>query len=349
MAYDYLKTAGLLKVYATYQQKHPQHQFLRDMMFGTNIISTSDDITVETQRLGQKVANSVARNTDPNSGKGENSYKISTYTPPSFSERRSLTTADLKSMVFGETPTAPFTPEQRRVAKLAEKIANVDRMFLRTEELQCAEALTTGKVKMADGSYIEYETNANLVGVTPDTAWDEEGATILEDMAKWGTAMLTYGGMIPNFAIMDPAVFTAIRKDSDVQEAMDNRRFDFGSLSVKPLAGYMGVAFSGFMYVDGIGSVALYTYANKYDKDGTQTSYLPSGAFIMGNTMNEGKMMYGALDSFDGAGHPAIVPGTRNIVYETADRIPAVESVVVQMAPLANPFALDSWVYANVL
>ncbi|NCC90514.1 MAG: hypothetical protein EOM01_09215 [Spirochaetia bacterium] len=349
MAYDPMVTAGLMKVYATYKVAHPQHQFFKDMLFGGRLISGTDQLTVETKRAGQKVAASIARFANPNSAEASDSFKISTYTPPYYAERTSLTSADLRNFAFGEPLDKPWSIDQRRLAIMAEKLGNIDDKFLRTEELMCAEALTTGKVKMHDGSYIQYDVDSDLVDITPTKDWDDVAANILGDLQLWGQRLLDKGGIIPDMMIVAPDVFTMLVNDAKVQKVMDIRNYSLGEIGVKPLVGYKGVTFSGIVMAPAIGPIKVYTYANKYvNSSGVLTPYLPVGGVILANSINEGKMMYAATDGFNSAGEVSTVAGERSIFYEKADRLPAVESAVMQMAPLANPFGLDTWVYANV-
>ena len=80
-----------------------------------------------------------------------------------YAERTSLTSADLRNFAFGELPWILGLSTRLD----GREVGNIDDKFLRTEELMCAEALTTGKVKMHDGSFIQYEVDDEPCGHHP--------------------------------------------------------------------------------------------------------------------------------------------------------------------------------------
>lgn len=345
-----LMTKGLLKVYASYAQQFPQNRFLRDFFFQGRAISNTRYVSIETKRGGRTVSTSIQRGTKPPVVLARDGHKRSTYDPPYFSEQSPITTEDLETFSFGEDPLNPYDSATKALVILAEKRANIEKRFSRTEERQAAEALLTGKVEMFDGAFIQYETDDELVSITPGTPWSDEGADIIGDVANWAMAIFSKSGMKPDTLIIAPDVHSAMLKNEGVQKAMDIRNFQIGSLTSEVVAEYPEATFGGKIMISGIGAIDIIVYAGKYeDEQGNLEDYLPEGSFILSNKNNDGKMLYAATEGPGANGLPALIPGERSTFVEVADSIPAVASVYVSMAPLACPVSLDTWASGNVM
>jgi len=352
MGYDLATTRGLVKVHAQYKEAFPINMFLMNRYFGgTPIISKFPYVTIETMRKGRKVATQIRRGENPIEVLARDNHARTIYEPPYFSEKSAITPDDLVKFSFGEAIESPYDNKTKILTVLAEKQNNIDRRFAKTEELQCAEILTSGKVKMVDNSYIVFGANEGLVGVNPAVKWDTSGGTgvdILGNLKTWMFAVRDESGVLPNEVVVTPDVHVLMVNNAAVQKAMDVRNYDFGRLTALNLDLYGGVTDGGYLRVPGAGFIQIFVYHESYDKDGTLTAYLPAGTLLMLNRNNLGRMSYAATNGVID-GYPAFIPGARNVSVIKADGDSEEAAIVVKMAPLAQPISLDTWLSANVL
>ena len=353
MAYDPLVTAGLIEVHATYLQEHPISNFLRDFFFGNSpVMSKHRHVTIEVKKGGQKAAVAIRRGSQPKMMLATDGYDRSIYEPPYFADESTIGVEDLETLSFGESASAPLDSTTKTFMILAEKQTNIENQHERAKELQAAEVLLTGKVKMIDDSEIDYGIDTDLIGVNPTVKWDTANGTgvdILGDLQKWAMSVFTKSGVMPNSIVVTPDVHQLMLNNSAVQTAMDIRNFSLGTLTASAIPSYPGVTDGGLIMVSGIGALRIYTYASKYDLAGTPTNLLPAGTVIMANSNNMGRFFYAACIGKGTNGMPAYVPGESLVMVDKGDAFPYPTSVIVQMAPLAAPVSVDTWMSANVL
>lgn len=353
MAYDPLTTRGLIKVHASYREDFPVQSFLRDFFFGNApVISKTKYVTIETLRDGQKVATSIRRGSQPTQVLGRDDHMRSIYEPPYFAEEAAITVEDLETFSFGETAENPYDDNTKTLMILNEKLDNFEKKFARTKELQAAEVLQKGYVTMVNGEKIIYDIDENLLNVNPAVDWDNATAAnvkILDNLQTWALLVFAKSGVMPNSIVVTPDVHSLMVNDANVQKAMDVKGFELGKITAKKLEGYEGVAYGGEINVPGVGIMMIFTYAAKYHNGTALTDVLPEGTLIMANTNNMGRFMYAATLGIGPNGMPAYVPGEQSVFVKKADDIPPVTAVTVQMAPLAAPISLDTWLCANVL
>jgi len=353
MAYDPLVTAGLIEVHTKYRETHPISNFLRDYFFsGQPVISKHRHVTIEVQRDGRKAAVSIRRGSEPKMQLATDSYNRSIYEPPYFADESEVTIEDLETLSFGERAEAPFDSNTKTLMVLAEKQTNIESQHERAKELQAAEVLTTGKVKMVDNSEIDYGINSDLIGVHPTVKWDTANGTgvdILGDLYTWAMSVFNKSSIMPNSIVVTPDVHKLMIEDATVQKAMDVRNFSLGTLTAIAVPNKPGVTDGGLIMVSGIGAMRIFTYASKYDKDGDLTDMLPAGTLLLANSNNAGRFYYAACEGKGANGMPAYIPGENHVIVDKGVEFPYPTSVIVQMAPLAAPVSVDTWLSANVL
>jgi len=353
MALDPLMTAGLVEVHAKYLQEHPISNFLRNFFFSNEpVISKFRHVTIEVEKDGQKAAVAIKRGSAPSVLLATDEYKRSIYEPPYFADESDITSDDLGVIGFGESVAAPLDSTTKTLMLLAGKQAKIEKQHERAKELQAAEVLTTGKVKMIDGSEIDYGMDPTLSGVNPAVKWDTAdgtGVDILGDLYLWAMRVFTKSGVMPNSIVVTPDVHKLMMANPAVQVAMDIKNFSIGTLTAMAMPAYPGVTDGGLIMVSGIGAMRIYTYASKYDKDGTITDMLTAGTLILANNNNMGRFFYAACLGKGSDGMAAFIPGESLVLVDKAEKFPYPTSVIVQMAPLAAPVSVDTWLCANVL
>jgi len=353
MAYDPLITAGLVQVHAKYQQKFPINNFLRQFFFGNQpVMSKHRHVTLEVKRGGQKAAVAIRRGSQPRELLGTDGYNRSIYEPPYFADQSQIGPENLETLSFGEDAANPYDSTTKTLLILAEKQANIEEQHERAKELQAAEVLLTGKVKMVDDSEIDYGCSSDLIGVNPTVKWDTANGTgvdIVGDLYDWMNLVFTKSGINPNTVVVSPDVHKLMMNDSTIQKLMDVRNFAAGALKAVEVPNYPGVTDGGVINVPGKGAIRIITYASKYDKDGTPTDMFPKGTAILANSNNMGRFFYAACLGMGSNGMSAYIPGEELVIVEKTDKFPYPASVIVQMAPLAAPVSVDTWLSANVL
>jgi hypothetical protein len=350
MGYDAAMTRGVATIHARYSQEFPINSFLRDHFFGNApIISKFPTVTIETKRRGRKVATQIRRGQGPTELLARDDHSRSIYETPYYSDKSPLTAEDLTTFSFGETPEAPFDNMTKAMVVFAEKRQNIEDSFSRTEELQCAELLVTGKVMMKDKTSIVFGSDSTLIGVNPVVKWDAtSGVKMLKDLKDGMFAVRNASGVLPNEVIVTPDVHVLMVENAEIAKAMDIRNFDLGSMTIANIDGFGGVSFGGQIKVPGAGVLNIYVYAESYDKDGVVTELLPPGTVILANKRNLGRMSYAALNGTQN-GFPAFIPGSRYVVVSKAEGDEEEAAITIKMAPLAQPISLDTWMSMNVL
>ncbi len=350
MAYDMATTRGVATVHARYSQAFPINSFLRDHFFGNApIVSKFPTVVIETRRKGRKIATQVRRGQGAVEVLARDDHARSIYEPPYFSEKSPITADDLTTFSYGETIEAPYDGITKAMVVFAEKQNNIEDRYSRTEELQCAELLLSGKVLMKDKSSIIFGASPSLIGVNPAVKWNAtSGVVIMRNLKDWMFTVRRLSGVLPNEIIVAPDVHEIMVEDPLVAKAMDVRNYDLGGLTAVNLDGFGGVTYGGMIRVPGAGLLNIYVYAETYDKDGEPTELFPAGSLVLANNRNLGRMSYAALNGTIN-GLPAYIPGKRFVVVTRATGDEEEAAITMKMAPLAQPISLDTWLSANVL
>lgn len=196
---------------------------------------------------------------------------------------RIIEDTNLRGRSFGEAVLGALTPEEREKKMLARDLVDMRKAIQRRREWMVRQVLLTGKLQVftytnegrgvAPTMIADYGFTNNF---TPDTAWDQAGATIDEDMHE--IFDLVYDGLgSVEMIIMAPNVAAAMLANSTYIKQYDLRNADMGKINTQYRGS--GLRFIGYNS-DG---VELYSMAGTFvDDDGVSKKVIPDGKLIAG-------------------------------------------------------------------
>lgn len=264
---------------------------------------------------------------------------------------RVINLTDLTRRSFGEDVLGAMTPEQREKKMLAKDIVEMRQAIQRRREWMARQVLLTGRLDvfrytnqgrdLATTLYADYNFTNHF---TPDTAWDEAGAKIADDMREMYD--IVYNGLgIVDMILMAPDAASAMIENSAYIKQFDGKNIDMGKINTKYRG--QGVRFLGWN-ADG---VEMYSFSGVFtDDDRTVKPILPSGTVIMGG---KGilKCLHGPVTQVESTGQDAIHKTyiKREVPLRYGDIDPNAIKNRLTSRPTIVPFNVDAWVVANVL
>ena len=120
--------------------------FLRDRYFSNKKTFNTPTVDIDIKGPGKR---KLAPFVSPRIGGTldlRNGYKTTTYKPAFIAPYRVCTAEDALQRLPGEHLYSGRSPEERAASILAEDLNEMDKEITRTEEVMCAQALTTGKI-----------------------------------------------------------------------------------------------------------------------------------------------------------------------------------------------------------
>lgn len=270
---------------------------------------------------------------------------------PTIAPERVVDIRDLTARMFGEAVFGAMTPEQRSKKIQARDLMELRAAIQRRTEWMAREVMLTGKLEIFRYTNEGRDKETTMVadfGFTnkfvPDTAWDQAGAKIVDDMMA--IYDLVYDGLGQvDIMVMAPDVAAAILNNEAYMKNMDMRNVDMGDIKTKYRG--QGVRFIG-RNADG---VEMYSHSGKFVNDqGNTEAMMPSGTLIAGS---KGllKKLYGPVTLVEGTG--AAGNHRTYIKPEVPQRLSDENSGAIKnritSRPIIMPDNVDAWCVANVL
>ncbi|MEG9862941.1 MAG: major capsid protein [Flavobacteriales bacterium] len=256
----------------------------------------------------------------------------------------------LPEMLLQRRPGEPLggnlSPEQRRLAVVAQLLDEQNKQIVHREEWMAAKILTTGKVVVEGDQYEKQEVDygrhvKNTITVAGKAKWDaldKESRKPIDDLEDWSE--LCTG--VCDTVIMGRKAWRAFVAFDSVQTLLDTRR---GSLS-NAETGPSQVRTAQFKGV--VGSLKIYVYNGKYKDELRQDQdYMPAGGVLLGNSSYNGIRAYGAILDAEAAAQ-GVVEASR-YPKNWFNRDPGVEYLMTQSAPLPIIPDPDAFVYSQVV
>ena len=319
--------------------------------------TTSKQVSIEVQRNRGLIAVDVERGTEGNLNTfGKGSEKI--YIPPFFKEKFNFADLDVYERTFGQN-MAPGVNEYASMLRTAdEKLSILRDKIDRAKELQRAQALQTGIVKMKNGDQIDFKRKADsLLDLGAGNYFGETGVDILATLAE-GVKFIKREGKSASGsfdAVVGSRVIGAIMNDEKILKLLDNQNLNIGSLGTSRFNETTGLVYHGRLNLRN-GSVDLWTYEDTYENaDGTHSEYITDNNVVLLPRDFVGKHAH--------AGVPAIIRDRGNAEFPEWIRQVAAEFYInnyvdpkaaahmfeIMSAPLAIPFSVDRIWTAKVL
>lgn len=342
----YPKTTTTLK---SYEKRMPITTFLRDTFFPYPESLVTEDVHVDVQKGGQKVAPFIASNVG-GLNSGRSAYQTNHYVPPRVAPQRAISPEILKIRQLGENIHSTKTPEERASNIMQKDVNEMDDEISRREEIMASELLTDGKLTVTgfidDKKTIFVDDTiefgfTNKVILTGDAKWNTPTSSKYDDLARSCETVMR-SGYNPEYAILGKGAQLQLLKDEKFLKLLDITRLSLASIAPQlHIADGNGVAYLGRINALGID---LYTYLAWYWDDVTKKmkAYYPENKVTVAPG-NIGQFMYGAVTQIeDGDKEYHTYEGSR-IPKEWTDVANDVKMCRITSKPLAVPFDVDSW------
>lgn len=155
------------KLIDVYQERTRPTGFLRSFFPNTNpAVAPSAEISIEVERMFEKVASDVVRGSEGN----RNTFSRSTekiFIPPIWREYFDATQLDLYDRVLGSQGTTNENLFAALLNKVADRLGLLQDKIERAKELQCAQVLLSGIVTIQQGLNVDFKRkSASSVDLT---------------------------------------------------------------------------------------------------------------------------------------------------------------------------------------
>lgn len=258
---------------------------------------------------------------------------------------------NLKGRAFGERVLGAMTPQEREKKMLAKDLTDMRKAIQRRYEWMARQVLLTGKLQVFTYTNEGRSLNASMVAdygftnfYTPDTAWDQAGATIDDDMHEIFDLVYEGVGYVDRI-VMAPDVASALRDNSNYIKLFDGRNIDMGKLNTQYRGS--GLRFLGWNS-DG---VELYSLSGNFvDDDGTVKPLIPGGKLIAG-AGDILKAVFGPVTQVEETGMNAV--HRTYIKKQVPLRYGSIDGNSIKnrltSCPTIVPENVDAWAVATVL
>lgn len=320
--------------------------FLRDTFFPTISVSDKTWVDVDVVKDSRRKGVYISR-TQESTVVDKQGYTTNSYTPPLISLKTPIDTADIQNRLPGELIYSQLSADSRKMELERKILEDLNNQISRSEELQAAEALSTGVVNVANGDTVSYgRTGTHNVGtLASGDRWDSGTQDIIQDLEDWKNLILKDGLVMPTDIIMSSDIYALFVKDSKISALLDNRSALMGEIA--NITEAAGVAYRGYM----AGYGKIWTYDNWYLSGGVLTPFINVKTVIMIARNPYNIRHYGVLAT-------NIINGnSKEIKFAATDRLadrihlddPPVEYIRMQSAPLLGHHNPDSVVTAQVV
>ncbi len=329
-----------------YQERIKPTSFLRSFFKTTT--DPTKSLSIEVERMGEKVAVDVVRGTEGN----RNTFSRSTekiFEPPLFREYFDMTELDLYDRVLGSQGDQQKPLFAKLLNSAADRLGTLRDKIERAKEIMCAQVFETGIVTTRFGAQIDYRRKAaSIVDVPADyfaTNTDpfavfEKGCNFLRQVGRSGDG-----------------TFQAIMGASALRDLLANTKFtarqNYFNMSLDAIVAPAGVrpaegsTFHGIITC-GSYKVQLWAYPQFYDLEVntngaityTSTPYWNPKKVVMMPSMPRLILGHAAVPMLIGA--PGQMPQQGEyVMQEFLDERRAKHDLDIQSAPLAIPVAVD--------
>jgi hypothetical protein len=267
------------------QMRRPSRFLQRFFSVKPGGIFSGDKVAIDVERFGESVAVVVEKYTGANMNRFDQ-FTTKEFTPPAYNEGFSLNVAELVNRMVGVDPySAAYQSDAAQfVTSVAKGMALTYDKIVRAIELQAAQVLQTGTLSLtdADGNTrftLDFSPKAAHFP-TSSTTWGQTGDDKIGDLITVCDLVSSNGQVQPTDVILASGPMRELKKDDEVQKALDNRSYTMGEIA--PQFVNSGAIFHGYLWV-GNYRLRLWSYDGRYDDPatGASTNYLNSGSAIV--------------------------------------------------------------------
>lgn len=341
---DIFDTLTMLE--AVEQMATPRRFLMNTFFNGANPVTFGTEaVTIDIIKGQRKMAPFVHPSL-PGSISLRDGYSKETYTPPYIQPKRETRAEQILKRAAGDNPFSSRTPLERAGAQLGRDLVDLDDEITRREEWMCAQALSTGRVRVVgDGvddtiDFLMEDTHKVTLGAG---RWNTSDSDPIANLRQWKRLIAKDSGRTGNVAVLSGEAQDAFQRNDAVLKQLNTRRVDMGL--IKPELLPDGVTYLGYLNDPGID---LYVYDEWYlDDEDDEQPMVPAGGLILGSTSTRNAMLYGAIKDIE-----AIESGLVEAVrfpksWVTQD--PSARWLKLQSAALAGMLEPNAFLFAKVV
>lgn len=329
------------------EQMPTPRRFLMDTFFNASAPETfpTETVTIDIVKGQRKMAPFV-HPTLPGSVSLRTGFSSSTYQPPYIQPKRVTRAEQILKRSAGETPFSTRTALERAGERLGRDLVDLDGEITRREEWMCAQALTTGRIRVVgDGvdDTIDFLMEDTHKVALATGRWNTAGSDPITNLRQWRRLIAKDSGRSANVAVLSGEAQDAFQSNELVMKQLNTRRVDMGLIKPEELPD--GVTYLGYLNDPG---VDLYTYDEWYLADeGGEMPMVPAGGLILGSTSTRNAMLYAAIQDLD-AIESGLVEAAR-FPKSWVTQEPSQRWLKLQSAPLPGMLEPNAFLYAKVV
>lgn len=337
-----LFTKGLM---AVYQERIRPTGFLRS--FFPSVTEPTKLISIEVERMGEKVAVDVARGTEGSRVEfTKSSEKV--FLPPLYRLYMDATELDLYDRVLGSQASDNTDLFVALMNRVADRVGNMQDMIERAYELQCSQVIHNGIVTVRFGTNIDFKRKAASIVDLAANPWSNNATDPFAQLKSGGDFLRKVGRS-------SGEVINAICADDALAALLANTKFtarqNYFNMALDrvlpPQRNSVGATYNGTLTA-GPYKIQLWAYPQFYDlKSGpdsapvyTTTPYLTPGEVVLLPEKPNFRFGFAAVPQL--VGQPGQLPVQGEYVMgQFLDTRNAKHDFDIQSAGVAVPVAVD--------
>lgn len=324
-----------------YQERPLVTSFLRG--FFPSVTSPTRDISIEVERMGEKIAVDVLRGTEGNRNNFDRNT-LKEFFPPLYREFTDITQFDLYERVLGSMGDAQAPLFAALLNKVADRMETLRDKIERAKELQCAQILQTGIVTLKTLDQIDFKRK---VGSLVDPGAGNYFANAIDPFPLFEAAAT----FIRQYGKSNDGIYNAICGSTALADLLNNAKFidrqKTFNMSLDAVQGPVrdintGATFHGIITA-GSYRFQLWAYPQFYEdpnNGNALTPYIDPKKVTVIPLKPRFKMAHAAVPQL--IGEPGQLPVQGEYVLgDFPDPRKATHEFDIQSAPLAIPVAVD--------
>lgn len=327
MAYDMFSPREMTKVV---NQFKPPSSFFRSTFFNRGI-ETHNALIIDIDIYkGQRKVAPYTKVTSKSKPVSRTEFKTGAFTIPYIKISRSLEAAQaLLARGIGESIYDDVSPAERAARQLAKDMFELNEMIDRAEELQAAQAICQANIVIKGeevDAEIDLQRDAALeFTVAAGDLWTAGTADIAAQFREYARLVYSKSGLTPTKVLMGPDAMDAFFANDDVQNLLDNRRLDVGTLRGDPSTNAFPTArsYGNFFGYD------IWEVHDLYldDADNTEKPFVPADSIVLASPGMRCVPHYGPIVE-----HGVLVP-LKRFAKSIKEEDPSVITGILQSAP----------------
>lgn len=283
---------------AALREIKPARTFLRDKFFSASATYRTENIDIDQQEKGRRVAPFVNR-WAPGKLVDRQGFTTSSVAPPALAMKMPITAQDVSTRTMGENVYENRDPAQRGQELLGMDLAELDEMCTRREEMMCRDAIFNSVIT-AVGEDVKLtftfvrKAALEIGTLTGTDAWTDAASDPLAQIDIWAEEYAKQTGLVATDLIFGATAFRTFQANTKVKAAMVNTSLIQTGV-IAPQGIPDGARLVGTLYG---GALKLWTYHEWYDDPdnaGATTEMVPVKEIMMASDRLRTERRYGAI------------------------------------------------------